>query len=412
MRKVPRHYGAKNMSTTATSRRRFLLGAGGLGVGSALGLPLPVPAIAQSASVKIGVLAPMSGVFSSLGEHKVRGIKLFFQSVDMKVAGRPVELLIEDDEGKPQEGLRKARKLVESDKVDLLLGVLSSAVGYAVKEYVTRAKRVWVTTGAAADGIFKKANLSPYAFRSSLSTWQGNNPMGAWLAKQKIERIIVTGSDYSMGREAATAFQLAFEAGGPKIQGSVYPPLGTTDFGSYLAEIKRQEPQAVYATFAGSDAVRFVQQYAEFGLAQAIPLTGYGYLVEEDVLAAVGEAGKGVRSGLNWAYGLNTDRNRDFVARFEAAYKTTPTVDAVAGYVGAQVVYSALSAMNGDIPNQEALSAAIGVVKIETPRGPISFDPATNNVVQTIFVREVADNSGIFHNRVLEAYEDVRDPGA
>jgi branched-chain amino acid transport system substrate-binding protein len=405
---------AKNNESRAdfgvgASRRRFLLGAGSLGVGSAFGLYSP--AIAQSPTIKIGVLAPMSGVFSSLGEHKVRGIKLFFDSVEMKVAGRRIELLVEDDEGKPQEGLRKARKLVESDKVDVLLGVLSSAVGYAVKEYATRAKRVWVTTGAAADGIFKKANLSPYAFRSSLSTWQGNNPMGIWLAKQKVERVLVTGSDYSMGREAVGAFQVAFEAGGPKIQGSVFPPLGTTDFGSYLAEIKRQEPQIVYATFAGSDAVRFVQQYADFGLAQTIPLTGYGYIVEEDVLAAVGKAGKGVRSGLNWAYGLNTDRNQDFVKRFESTYKAPPTVDAVAGYVGAEIVHSAISTMNGDITNQEALSATIGAVKIDTPRGPISFDPATNNVVQTIFVREVEDANGAFHNRVIESYENVRDPG-
>jgi branched-chain amino acid transport system substrate-binding protein len=409
MRNATRQEASTAVFEAGTSRRRFVLGAGSAGFVTALG-PWS-PAIAQSSAIKIGVLAPMSGVFSSLGEHKVRGIKLFLDSVEMKVSGRKIELLIEDDEGKPQEGLRKARKLVESDKVDVLLGVLSSAVGYAVKEYATRSKRVWVTTGAAADGIFKKANLSPYAFRASLSTWQGNNPMGLWLAKQKLERVLVTGSDYSMGKEAAAAFQVAFEAGGPKIQAAVYPPLGTTDFGAYLAEIKRQQPQVVYATFAGSDAVRFVQQYADFGLAQSIPLTGYGYIVEEDVLAAVGKAGKGVRSGLNWAYGLKTERNRDFVQRYERTYKSPPTVDAVAGYVGAQIVHSALTTMNGDIPNQEALGAVIGAVKIDTPRGPVSFDPATNNVIQTIFIREVEDDNGVFHNRSIEAYENVRDPG-
>jgi branched-chain amino acid transport system substrate-binding protein len=194
MTKAPAQRESIPISGFGTSRRSFLLGAGSVGLGSMIGLQSP--AIAQSSSIKIGVLAPMSGIFSSLGEHKVRGIQLFFDSVEAKVAGRRIELLVEDDEGKPQEGLRKARKLVESDKVDVLLGVLSSAVGYAVKEYATRAKRVWVTTGAAADGIFKKANLSPYAFRSSLSTWQGNSPMGIWLAKQKIERVLVTGSDF------------------------------------------------------------------------------------------------------------------------------------------------------------------------------------------------------------------------
>lgn len=395
-----------NSSFLLAGRRQLLKIAGTAAV--TLGSPT---LFAQPKRIRIGVLAPLSGVFSSLGEHKVRGIKLFLDSVDSKVAGRPIELIIEDDEGKPQEGLRKARKLVESDGVDVLLGVLSSAVGYAVKEYVTRTKRVWVTTGAAADGIFKKSNLTPYAFRASLSVWQGNNPMGTWLAKQKLDRILVAGSDYSMGREAVDAFKVAFEAGGPKIQASIFPPLGTTDFGPYLAEIKRQQPQAVYATFAGSDAVRFVQQYAAFGLSNSIPLTGYGYLVEEDVLAAVGSAGKGVRSGLNWAYGIQTDRNRDFVQRYEKIYKSAPTVDAVAGYVGAQIVHAALAALNGDVVSQEALSRAVANVKIETPRGPVSFDPATNNVIQTIFIREVAEIGGSLHNRVIESYKDVKDPG-
>ena len=392
-------------------RRELLRSAGAAALGATLDIPLVRRAGAVGAPVKIGVLAPLSGVFSSLGSHKVEGIKLFFDGVQMKAGGRPVQLIIEDTEGKPQEGLRQARKLVESEQVDILLGVLSSAVGTAVKDYVGRAKKVWVTTGAAADGIFKKKNKNPYAFRSSLSTWQGNNPMGTWLASQKVKRVLLTGPDYSMGREAADAFRGSFEAAGPKIEASVFAPLGTLDFAPYLTEIKRKEPEVLYASYAGSDAVRFVQQYAAFGLSNSIPLTGYGYISEEDVIEAAGVASKGIRSGLNWAYGIETPENKDFVARYLKTYKAVPTVDSVAGYVGAQVVHAAIESLNGDVSNQDRLGEAVGKVRVNTPRGPISFDPETNNVIQTIYVREVADIGGSLHNRVLASYADVRDPG-
>jgi branched-chain amino acid transport system substrate-binding protein len=401
----------RNIVLNATGRREFLQGGATACLAAALDLPFVGRARAQAAPIKVGVLAPLSGVFSSLGSHKVEGIKLFFDGVQMKAGGRPVQLIVEDTEGKPQEGLRQARKLVESDQVDLLLGVLSSAVGTAMKDYVGRAKKVWVTTGAAADGIFKKKNRNPYAFRSSLSTWQGNNPMGTWLASQNIKRVLLTGPDYSMGHEAVDAFRGSFEVAGPKIETAIFAPLNTTDYAPFLTEIKRKEPEVVYASYAGSDAVRFVQQYAAFGLSKSIPLTGYGYISEEDVIEAAGAASKGIRSGLNWAYGIDTAENKEFVDRYLKTYKAVPTVDSVAGYVGAQVVHAAIEYLNGDVTSQDRLSEAVGRVRINTPRGPISFDPETNNVIQTIYVREVADFSGSLHNRVIATYPDIRDPG-
>jgi branched-chain amino acid transport system substrate-binding protein len=392
-------------------RRKFLHGASAVGLGGAFAMPFVWRVGATGSPVKIGVLAPLSGVFTSLGTHKVEGIKLFFEGAQMKAGGRQVQLVIEDTQGQPQEGLRQARNLVESEQVDVLLGVLSSAVGAAVKDYVGRAKKVWVTTGAAADGIFKKKNRNAYAFRSSLSTWQGNNPTGTWLASQGVKRVLLTGPDYSMGHEAVEAFRASFETAAPKIEASVFAPLGTTDFAPFLTEIKRQGPELVYASYAGSDAVRFVQQYAAFGLSNSIPLYGYGYICEEDVIEAAGAPTKGIRSGLNWAYGIDTPENKDFLGRYQKAYNAAPTVDSVAGYVGAQVVHAAIEALQGDTSDQDRLSDAVGKVKINTPRGPISFDPETNNVIQTIYIREVADIGGKLHNRVLATYNDVRDPG-
>lgn len=388
--------------------RRGLLAAGGT-----LILPSGVftPAIAQTTPVRIGVLAPLSGVYASLGTNKVNGIKMLFSEKEMRVEGRSIELVIEDTEAKPQEGLRKARKLVEQDNVDVLLGVISSAIGYALKDYVGRVKKVWVTTGAAADGIFKKSNNHPYAYRASLSVWQANDPMGTWLADKGFKRVFVTGPDYAMGREAIDAFDRTFKVKGATRVGEVFAPLATNDFAPYLAEIKRSNPDLVYASYAGSDAVRFVQQYASFGLKGSIQLAGYGYLAEEDTFEAQGAAVEGVYSALNWAYGLDTPANKAFVANYRKQYNSIPTVDSVAGYVGAQVVWDAISRLGGKIASQEALSEAVLATRIETPRGPISFDPETRNVIQNIYIREAARDGAEIHNRVLATYPSIRDPG-
>jgi branched-chain amino acid transport system substrate-binding protein len=369
------------------------------------------PAIAQAAPIKVGVLSPLSGVFSSLGMHYVNGIKMSFDETDNKIAGRPVTLVIEDTEAKPQEGLRKARKLVESDQVDILLGVISSAVGYAVKEYVSRAHKVWLVGAAGADGIFRKKNYSPYAFRASLSVWQANSPIGTWLSEKGFKRVLYTGPDYAMGREAINAFRGTFRVPGGETVGEIFVPLGTNDFAPYIAQIKKAHPDLVYASYAGSDAVRFVQQFAEFGLSSSIKLAGFGYLVTEDVLAVQKEAALGINSGINWAYGLETPANRQFIENYRKRYNQTATVDAVAGYVCGQVTSEAIKSLDGTIRNQLELSKAVEKVSFKSPRGPVSFDPATNNVIQNIYIREVRKHGNEFHNYVVATYENVKDPG-
>jgi branched-chain amino acid transport system substrate-binding protein len=398
-------------NTTGLTRRRLLTAS--VAGGSMLLAPRGIfaPALAQSATLKVGVLAPLSGVYASLGTNKMNGIKMALAEKGMKVAGHQIELVVEDTEAKPQEGLRKARQLVEEDKVDILLGVISSAIGYALKQYVARTQKVWITTGAAADGIFKKANNNPYAFRSSLSTWQANDPMGTWLGDKGFKRVFLTGPDYAMGREALEAFDKTFQVKGAQRVGAAYPSLGTTDFAPYLADIKRVNPDLVYASFAGSDAVRFVQQYASFGLKGAIQLAGYGYLVEEDTILAQGAAAEGVYTSLNWAYGIDTPSNKAFVTNYRKTYNAIPTVDSVAGYVGAQVVWDAFNRLGGKVSDQDALSKAIEQTKIDTPRGPISFDPATHNVIQNMYIREAVKMDGELHNKVLATYDAVRDPG-
>jgi branched-chain amino acid transport system substrate-binding protein len=236
--------------------------------------------------------------------------------------------------------------------------------------------------------------------------------MGTWLADKGFKRVLLTGPDYAMGREADEAFRATFEVNGAQKVGEIFVPLGTSDYAPYLSQIKKAEPDLVYASYAGSDAVRFVQQYTAFGLAPAIKLAGYGYLVEEDVLVAQGDAALGVQSGINWAYGLDTPENRQFVEDYRKRTDSTATVDAVAGYVGAQVILEAIKSLGGTVSSQLDLSQAIAKVKIDkTPRGPLSFDPETNNVIQNTYIREVANLGGQLHNKVVATYENVKDPG-
>lgn len=401
----------KRPKTSGLTRRR-LLAASAVGSGALIARRgVFTPAIAQSSPIKVGVLGPLSGVYASLGSNMMNGIKMAFNEKGMKAAGRGIDLVVEDTEAKPEAGMSKARKLVEEDNVDILLGVISSAIGYPLKQYAARAKKVWITTGAAADGIFKKNNNNPYSFRSSLSTWQANNPMGTWLSGKGLKRVFVTGPDYAMGRQALDAFDKTFEVNGAKNVGSAYPALGTTDFAPYLAEIKRAEPDLVYASYAGSDAVRFVQQFASFGLKGAIKLAGYGYLVEEDTIPAQGDAALGAYTSLNWAYGIDTPVNKAFVDNYRKTYNGPPTVDSVAGHVGAMVVWDAFNRLDGKTSDQDALIKTIEATKLDTPRGPISFDPETHNVVQNIYIREAERVGGEIHNEVLAKYDAVRDPG-
>jgi branched-chain amino acid transport system substrate-binding protein len=154
-----------------------------------------------------------------------------------------------------------------------------------------------------------------------------------------------------------------------------------------------------------------VQQFAAFGLQNSIKLAGYGYLAEEDTFEAQGNAAVGVFSSLNWAYGIETPANAAFVANYRKLYNSIPTVDSVAGYVGAQVVWDAFNRLGGKVPDQDALSKAVMETKIDTPRGPISFDPDTRNVIQNIYIREAVKEGNEIHNKVLATYRDIRDPG-
>lgn len=392
----------------AITRRRFLAVSGAGAAVFAGGFP----AVARAAtSIKIGLLGSYSGPYASLAEHMTNGFSLFLEQNGWSVGGRKIELLKEDDEAKPAVGLRKARKLVEQNKVDLLAGVIPSNLAYAVKEYAVKSQVPFICTVASATGLTKKDVLSPYYFRTSQSGWQVSSPMGIWVAQNVSKKVFLAANDYAFGKEAQAAFKQSFEKAGGTVLGEVYAPLGTTDYAPYITQIGQRSPEAVYAVFAGTDATRFVTQYDSLGLKKSVPLTGFGYVTAEDVLPAQGKAALGIKTSLQWTTELDHKENREFMAAYEKRYGVGANIDAVSGYDAAHFIHAGLKTVEGDISDKQRFAKAVEAVAFTGPRGPVSIDKETHNVIQNMYIREVREKSGKLVNALLYTFEKVRDPG-
>jgi len=366
---------------------------------------------AESDPLKIGVLQPLTGVMASQAQHEIRGMSVFYEQHGWKVAGRQIVLIEEDTEFKIQVALRKTRKLIERDKVDILVGVMSSSIGSAMKPFVTRAKKVWITNASFADPLFRKSNFSPYAFRSTGSCYQFAWPMGDWLSKRGYKRAFITGPDYSMGHQMTKAFKEGWiGAGGPPPVGEDHAPTATKDYAPYLAEIKKAEPDCVFASFAGKDAVRFVNQFDNFGLKKNIQLTGMGYTVSEESIPGQGDSAIGVYTSATAVIDLDTPENKAFVAYYKKKFDAYPTGSDYCAYSSAMVIYEAVKRLSGKTSDQLALAKAMQAVKLVSPRGPFRFDPATNNVIENIYIREAKKVGGEINNYVVYTYKNVTHP--
>ena len=373
------------------------------GLAGLLGLGGPPPAEAQG-PVKIGFIYPDSGPMAQLGIDLRDGFLLYWSEVGNKAGGRPVEVLRETKAScKADEGLTKARKLVERDNVHLLGGIICTPVAYALRGYVIEKKVPIIIMNAGANELTMKLR-SPYVFRSSFSNSDGSHAVGEWLAKQGYKKAVLIASDFGGSIEHIGGVARTFtEAGGQVIQ-EIYPALGVPDFGPYLAQIKREADVVVTAIF-GIDSLRFVKQYAEFGLKGKIPLVGKAITLE-DVLPAQGDAAIGVISVFHYSTALDNPVNKRFVEAYTAKHKRPPTGMSDQGYVGAQMMAKALEAVKGNVENQEAFLAAMRRVEIDAPRGKFKLD-AFQNPVHTIYVFKVEKRGGVLQNIPVASYPNT-----
>jgi branched-chain amino acid transport system substrate-binding protein len=400
----------KNPSPFAkhVSRRTFM--KTGTGAGAALATSLAAPGVlAQSrAPIRLGHLNSFTGGIAYAAAATYNAMELYFDSINWTVAGRKIEIVKEDDQFNPQVGLQQAKKLHESDKVDLIIGVQASNVALAVLNYMKQQKAFYIVSGAGTDAI--TWDRYPYLFRTSISAYQLSLPMADYVYDKLGKEVVTCSSDYAGGRDVAAEFVGPFVKRGGKVLKQIWPPLGTTDFSAYLTDIKSINPPVTYDFMPGADAVRFIQQYSEFGLKEKMPLTGFT-IIDSQTISALGKHATGIISALTYVDTVDNPESKKFAADYRAKFKASPDLFADYGYVGAKALGEALKAVDGDASNKDKLADAMSKVSFKAPRGPFRMDPATHNPIQDIYICQVVESAGKLTTKILSTAKDVADPG-
>ncbi|HVN24884.1 MAG TPA: penicillin-binding protein activator [Syntrophorhabdales bacterium] len=359
---------------------------------------------ADKGPIKIGLLLPYTGTMPLQAKGVQDGAELYFDEIGRKAGGRPIEIVKEDTELSPTTGLTKVRRLVEQQKVQFVIGPVSSAVGLAIHDYVRAQKVIQINPTAFTRELTSPQKASQNIFRVCDTTDENAYPMGKWMYKNTNYRnIVVTGSDFAAGHHTLEAFTAAFQASGGKVIKEVYPKLGTMDFAPFLAAIDVKGADAVFGFYAGTDAVRFVQQYQEFGLKKRLPLYGHAAMVDDPYLPSIGDAAIGLITSGHYTFMIDSPKNKAFVKAYNAKYGENPSRYSEFGYVSAQVIGAAAESLKGDVDDPQKVAAEIMKVsaKIETPSGPLAFDQYHQRVIN-MYVLKTEKRDGKLVNAVLD----------
>jgi branched-chain amino acid transport system substrate-binding protein len=341
-------------------------------------------------AVKVGLLVPLRGVYASLGEDMRAGWELWLAENGGTLGGRKVQTAVADEGDGPDTAIPALQKLLQQDRVDAVVGIVSSAVALGAQDLVNRSKKLLIVSNAGANGITGEGT-SNYIWRTSFTNSQVAFALGRHMAETgEAKRVYTIAPDYAAGAESIAGFVQGFEGGGGRIAGSAKPPFQTTsDYQPYLSRIRGSNADATYCFFAGSEAVAFVKQYGEFGLADRIPLFGAGFLTEGGVLAAQGKAAEGVQTSLHYAAGLENQANKAFVDAYTRKTKKPPTVYAMQTWDAAEALHRAIERSPDDLSGDALARALEGVGSIDnSPRGPWSF--ASRTPKQKFYLREVS----------------------
>jgi branched-chain amino acid transport system substrate-binding protein len=362
--------------------------------------------------VKIGFIAPLSGPFASVGEDLRRGFRFYLDRHEGRLGGRKVAVVEVDEGAGPETGVPAVRRLLTRDRVVAAAGIVNSAVALGTHQSFIDARVPLIIATAGANDL-TGAKGSEFIWRTSFANAEVNYMMGKWLAQQPPipGGVFLLAPEYVAGHEQLNGFKAAFIAGGGKIAGEQYTPFGSTqDFQPYLTQVRASGAGAIYAFYAGQDAIGFVRQYRDFGLAGRIPLYGPGFLTEGPTLAAQGAAADGIFNALHYSSELDTPDNRDFVEAYELVYKAPPTAFSVQAYDAGAVLDAALARIDGAVSGADLVAALPKVGEIDSPRGSWRFSPR-RNPDQRIYLRQVRREGGRFVNAVVDDLGQV-DPRA
>lgn len=386
------------------SRTKMLSWAAAAAIAGIVG---SAPARAEDA-VKIGLILPMTGGQASTGKQIDNAIKLYIQQHGDTVAGRKIEIILKDDAALPDKTKTAAQELIVNDKVSFIAGFGVTPAALAAAPLATQAKIPEIVMAAGTSIITER---SPYIVRTSFTLAQSSTIIGDWAVKNGIKKVATLTSDYAPGNDALNFFKEHFTAGGGEIVEEVKVPLANPDFAPFLQRLKDSKPDAVFVFVPAGQGGNFMKQYAERGLDKSgIKVIGPGDVMDDDLLNGMGDAALGTVTAHLYSAAHPSAMNKDFVTAYKKAYNSRPGFMAVSGYDGIHLIYEALKKTGGKTDG-DALIEAMKGMKWESPRGPISIDPETRDIVQNIYIRKVEKVDGELYNVEFATFEAVKDAG-
>jgi branched-chain amino acid transport system substrate-binding protein len=379
-----------------------------IGALAAVGASLAASAALGEETVKIGLIVPMTGGQSSTGKQIDNAIKLYMQQKGDTVAGKKIEVILRDDATQPDNTKRLAQELIVNDKVNVIAGFGVTPSALAAAPLATQAKVPEVVMAAGTSIITER---SPYIVRTSFTLAQSSTIIGDWAAKNGIKKVATLTSDYAPGNDALAAFKEHFTAGGGEIVEEVKVPLANPDFAPFLQRMKDAKPDAMFVFVPAGQGGNFMKQYAERGLDKVgIKMIGPGDVMDDDLLNGMGDSALGAVTAHLYSAAHPSAMNKTFVADYKKAFGQRPGFMAVGGWDGIHLIYEALKKTGGKADGDSLIAAMKGMAW-ESPRGPISIDPETRDIVQNIYIRKVEKVDGELYNVEFATFENVKDPG-
>jgi branched-chain amino acid transport system substrate-binding protein len=359
-------------------------------------------------AVKIGLILPMTGAQASTGRQIDAAVKLYLQQNGSMVAGKKIEVIVKDDGAVPDNTKRIAQELIANDKVSFIAGFGVTPAALAAAPLATQAKVPEIVMAAGTSIITER---SPYIARTSFTLAQSSMVMAEWAAKNGIRKVVTLVSDYAPGHDAQNAFKERFTAAGGSVVAELKVPLANPDFAPFLQRARDAGPDAVFVFVPSGQGGTFARQFAERGLDKSgIKLIGAGDVMDDDLLNGMGDAVLGAVTAHLYSASHPSAKNREFVAAFRKMHNNMrPNFMAVGGYDGMHLIYEALKKTKGSTDG-DALIAAMKGMQWESPRGPISIDPETRDIIQNIYVRRVERVGGELYNTEFATFEAVKDP--
>jgi branched-chain amino acid transport system substrate-binding protein len=376
-----------------------------IGIALAVGTMASTAALAQD--VKVGVVLPLTGGLAPVGKQVQAGIKRYMDKNGSTVAGKKIDLIVKDDAGVPDNSKRLAQELIVNEKVAVIGSALTPSA-MAIGPLSTQGKTANVVMVSGTSGVINPNN--PYMVRTSFTLGQQSGIIAEWAAKNGSKKVAIVQSDWAPGAEATAVFTDAFTTAGGQIVETIKVPLANPDFAPFLQRARDANPDTLFVFVPAGQAGTFAKQFAERGLDKAgIKLIGPGDIVDDNDLPGMGDAMLGVVTAGIYSVLHNSPTNNEYVEAFKKANGYRPNFISLGGYDGMHLIYEALKKTQGKTDG-DALVTAMKGVKWESPRGPISIDPETREIVQNVYIGKVEKVQGELYSVEFATFEAVKDP--